>query len=100
MAQIYNAYIIIQKAAYASARAGVVHNGDQAIINQAARAVGQTLTREPGRIRAEVATMGNDLRVKVTYRMPLVFPLPIKKLLTEMPISASCLMKMEVPENQ
>jgi len=113
MCLIYSSYIVVSHAAYTAARAGVVHYIDgtyKSKAKEAARIICKPLIGDsiPEVIVEEsdgvvydaeykqYVTAPNDLKITVTYHMPIIFPLLGKALGGKaIPVSATCKMMME-----
>ena len=91
MSLLYSSYIVVNHAAYIGARAGVVGGkyGD------AAKKICSPLINGSDVI-VQRDYAGNDLKVTVTYRMPIIFPFIGKALGRKaILVRATCRMRME-----
>ena len=91
MCLLYSSYIVVNHAAFIGARAGVV--GGSA--SQAAKEICAPLINGSD-VTVGAVPAGSDLKVTVTYNMPIIFPL-IGKALEKavIPVRAACRMRIE-----
>lgn len=90
MSLLYSSYIVVSHAAFIGARAGVV--GGNYV--KAAKEICSPLINGSDVI-VSAGGAGSDLKVIVTYRMPIIFPVISKVLGKTISVSATCRMMME-----
>ena len=74
LALIGNAYIVVHHAAYTAARVAAVHSGGGRV-EETAQEICRAITKDVSYVTTTTTPTGNDVKVKVTYRMPLIFPI-------------------------
>ena len=74
LAIIGNAYIVVHHAAYTAARVAAVHSGGGRV-RESAQEICRAVTKDISRVTTTTTKTGDDVKVKVTYRMSLIFPI-------------------------